>query len=82
MAAILNFSETLKKSPAHLHIKGDVIAKFDKFLTLSFRTFTPAKRLNWPQAAILNFGSILKKSLAHPHIAKYVMLKLKKNWPN
>ena len=28
MVAILNFSETLKKSLAHLHIVGNVIVKF------------------------------------------------------
>ena len=39
MAAILNFSKTLKKSPAHLHIVGNVIVKFEEFLTLSFKVF-------------------------------------------
>ena len=29
MAAILNFSKTLKKSLAHLHIVGNVIVKFE-----------------------------------------------------
>ena len=29
MAAILNFSKTLKKSPAHLNIVGNVIIKFE-----------------------------------------------------
>ena len=29
VAAILNFSKTLKKSPAHLHIMGNVIVKFE-----------------------------------------------------
>ena len=29
MATILNFSEALKKSPAHLHIVGKVIVKFE-----------------------------------------------------
>ena len=29
MAAILNLSETLKKSLAHLHIVGNVIVKFE-----------------------------------------------------
>ena len=29
MVAILNFSETLKKSPLHLHIMGNVIVKFE-----------------------------------------------------
>ena len=28
MAAILNFSKTLKKSPAHLHMVGNVIVQF------------------------------------------------------
>ena len=30
MAAILNFSKTLKKLLAHLHIVGNVIVKFEK----------------------------------------------------
>ena len=29
MAAILNFSKTFKKSPAHLHIVVNVILKFE-----------------------------------------------------
>ena len=29
VAAILNFSKTLKKSPAHLHIMGNAIVKFE-----------------------------------------------------
>ena len=29
MVAILNFSKTLDKSPAHLHIVGNVIVKFE-----------------------------------------------------
>ena len=29
LAAILNFIKTLKKSPAHLHIVGNVIVKCD-----------------------------------------------------
>ena len=35
LMAILNFSNTLKKSPAHLHMVGNVIVKFEKFLTSS-----------------------------------------------
>ena len=64
MAAILNFSKTLKKSLAHLHIVGNVL----EFLR-------PQKIWSLPLAAILNFGSISKKSLAHPHVARNVMLK-------
>ena len=79
MAAILYFSKTLKKSLAHLHIVGNVIVKFEKFLTLSFRVFAPTKKKgSLPLAAILNFGGIFKKSLAHPHVARNVMLKFKK----
>ena len=29
MAAIMKFGKTLKKSPAHLHIVGNVIEKFE-----------------------------------------------------
>ena len=29
VAAILNFSKTLKKSPVHLHMVGNVIAEFE-----------------------------------------------------
>ena len=29
MAAIFNFTKTLKKSPAYLHIVGNVIVKFE-----------------------------------------------------
>ena len=29
MAAILNFSKTLKKSPAHIHIVENVIVNFE-----------------------------------------------------
>ena len=36
MAAILNFSKTLKKSLAHLHIVGNVIVKFEYIPILSF----------------------------------------------
>ena len=76
MAAILNFSKTLKKSLAHLHIVGNVIAKFD----FRFSSFCAHKKI-WsrPLAAILNFGSIFKKSFPHPRAARNVMLKLKKN---
>ena len=77
MAAILNFSETLKKSPAHLHIVGNVTVKFEYFLTLSFSVHK--KFWSWPLAAILNFGGILKKSLAHPHVSGNVIFKSQKN---
>ena len=33
MAAILNLSKTLKKSPADLHIVGNVIVKCEQFLS-------------------------------------------------
>ena len=36
-------NKTLKKSQAHLHIVENVIVKFEKILTLSFRVFVPTK---------------------------------------
>ena len=44
MGAILNFSETLKKSLAHLHIVGNVIVKFEQLFSLSFVVFAPTKK--------------------------------------
>ena len=78
MAAILNISKTLKKSPAHLHIVGNVIVKFESFLTLSFRVFVRTKNfgVDLALAAILKFGSIFKKSLAHPRVVRNVMKKI------
>ena len=62
MVAIFNFSKTLKKSLAHLHIR--------------FKVFVPTNFfLSWPLAAALNFGSIFEKSLAHLLVARDVMLK-------
>ena len=43
MATILNFIKTLKKSPAHLHIVGNVIVELELFLTLSFRVLAHTK---------------------------------------
>ena len=68
------FQWNFKKSLPHLHIVGNVIVKFEYFLTLSFGVFCPQKTF----LAILNFGSIFKKSLAHPYVARNVMLELKK----
>ena len=75
MAAILNFSKTLKKSLAHLHIVGNVIVISD----FKFWSFCAHKKI-WggPLAAILNFGSISIKSLAHPYVGRNVMLKFQK----
>ena len=79
MAAILNFSKTLKKSPAHLHIVGNVIVKFAYFLTSRPQEFLRSqKNLELTSGGHLKFGSIFKKKLAHPHVAKNVMLKFKK----
>ena len=73
MAAILNFSKTLKKSLAYLHIVGNVISDFMFWSFCAHKTFW-----SWPLAAILKIGSIFKKSLAHPHVARNVMLKFQK----
>ena len=75
MAIILNFSNTLKKSLAHLHIVGNVIIKYEYFLSLSFVVFAPTKKFGvdlW--RPFLNLVASLKKSLAHPHVARNVML--------
>ena len=45
MAAILNFSKTLKKSPAYLYIVGNVIVKFEQFPTSGFWLLAPTKKL-------------------------------------
>ena len=37
---------------------GNVIVKFEKFPTLSFKVFAPTKKF------------IFKKSIAHPHVAR------------
>ena len=68
MAAILNFSKTLKRSLAH--IVGNVVVKFELTSGGHFEI--------WKHLAILKFGSIFKKSLAHPHVARNVMLKFEK----
>ena len=52
---------------------GNVIVKFEKFLTLSF--YPHQKNCSWLLAAIINFESIIEKSLANPHVARNVMLK-------
>ena len=44
MADILNFSEPLKKSPAHLHMVGNVILKFQQNVTISFWVFALTKK--------------------------------------
>ena len=75
MAAILNFSKSLKNPLAHLHIVGNVIISDFNFLSFC----THKKNWSWPLTAILNFRSIFKKSLAHPHVARNVMLKFGKN---
>ena len=62
MAAILNFSKTLKKSLAHLHIVGNVNNKIWIISDFKFWSFCAHKKIwNWPLAAILNFGTIFKK---------------------
>ena len=75
LTAILNFSKTLKKSPAHLHMVGNVIVKFEKFLTLSLRVFATTKIVGvdlWQPFLILIASS---KSFVHPHVALNIMLK-------
>ena len=67
MANILNNNKTLKKSPAHLHIVGNVIVKFEYFFILSFRVFVPTKFFGVLHlAAILNFIRFLKNHLHIP----------------
>ena len=66
MAAFLNFSKTYKKSPAHLHIVGNVIVEFELFLMLGFKVLAPTKNLSWTPAAILNFLAFLKNHLHIP----------------
>ena len=44
IAAILNFSRTFKKSPAHLHILAHVIEKLELFFTF-YLSFCAHKKL-------------------------------------
>ena len=81
MAVILNFSKTLKKSPAHLHIMGNVIVKFEYFLTLSFRVFAPTKKLRvdlWRPFWIL--VASLKNHLHIPMLLGMSCQNFKKMW--
>ena len=54
MAAILNFSETLKKSPAHPHIVGNVIVKFI-ISDFKFLSFAPTKKLELTSRGYFEF---------------------------
>ena len=45
-------------SPAHLHIVGNEIVKFEYFLTLSFRFFAPTKILELTSGGHFEFRSV------------------------
>ena len=50
------FQQNLKKSPVHLYTVGNVIVKFEQFLTLSFKVFAPTKNFGvdfWRSFGIL-----------------------------
>ena len=82
MAAILNFSKTLKKSPADLHTMGNVIVKFEKFLTSSFIVFAPTKFFRvalWRPFWIL--VASLKNHLHIPMLLRMSCENFKKIWP-
>ena len=73
MAAILNFSKTLKitcTSPYGGECDSEIwiISDFSVLEFFSFRVFAPTKKLKWFMVAILNFSNSLKKSPPHLHV--------------